>query len=169
MNDLSKYFAIKDQMHTGDLLQWRSSSVIGWLIRWKTDAEVNHSGLVLRMPEYEGEQKRRWTSEALEHGVYPILLSRRLACFDGSVWWHQLKPEFDSMRRIVGVKMAEMWGVGYDFGSLFKQIVAKVSTDTKAFFCSEYCYYCMGGEGTAPNPGEITKVGFWREEGVQIL
>lgn len=168
LNSLDSYLAVRDQMKTGDLLQWKSDSLIGSLIRWRTGAEVNHSGLVLRLQEYEGLERRRWTSEAVGHGVYPVLLSRKLESFKGSGWWHPLKD--DSLRTEIGRRMVGMFGVGYDFHAIFRQIFGRVSMDLRRLFCSEYCYYCVGGWGTAPNPGNlIAETGLWEEEGVQIL
>jgi len=76
-------------MRTGDMLQWASNSLIGSLIRLRTSRKrpeghpsVNHTGLVLRLQEYEGLDRRVWTPEALEGGFYPNLLSRRLGAFD---------------------------------------------------------------------------------------
>jgi hypothetical protein len=165
---LTTYHSVRNRMRTGDLLQWRSDSLIGAAIRWRTGANVNHSGLILELKEYEDPFcSRRWTSEALAHGVYPVLLSRRLERFTGQVWWHPLKD--DSLRIGIGRRMVECFGIGYDYSSIFRQIFGRVSTDIKNLFCSEYCYHCVGGEGEAPNPGNLISVtGLWEEEGVQI-
>lgn len=168
MKDLSTYNAFKDQMKTGDLLQWHSNSLIGALIQWRTKSDVNHSGLVLRLSEYEGTERRRWTSEALENGVYPILLSRRLESFDGSVWWYPLKDEWNPKRQAIGECAVALFGVKYDYRSIFKQIFGKVSADARELFCSEYCFLCYGMDGTAPTPAEMTGLGIFKE-GVKIL
>lgn len=170
-NDLSAYYAVRKDMETGDLLQWHSRSMIGAAIRWKIGGEVNHSGLVLRLAEYESAEGRRWTSEALEDGVHAVLLSRRLEAHDGKVWWHKLKPQYHDLRGMIGTRMMQQLGVKYDFGSLFRQLFAKASVDLAALFCSEYCYWCVGGEkGKAPNPAEIIQMGgFWDPEGMRIL
>jgi hypothetical protein len=163
MNKLDLYAAVRDQMKTGDLLQWSSNSVLGALIRWRTNAEVNHSGLVIRLQEYEGLERRRWTLEALEKGFYPNLLSRRLEQFDGRVWWYPLKDELNGQRQAIGERAFSMVGIGYDFLSIFQQLVGRVSADMKHLFCSEGCYLAYGFQGTAPNPGEMPGLGIFKE------
>lgn len=169
MNDLSAYLKVKDQMDTGDLIQWKSNSLIGALIRWKTNANVNHSGLVLRLQEYEGLKGRRFTTESLEHGVVLNLLSRRLEAFDGEVWWLPLKDEYArAMRQAVGERALEMIGKPYDYGSIVRQIFGRVSADARALFCSEHCFLAYGLTGTAPTPADMPGLGIFKE-GVQIL
>lgn len=164
MNDLSQYNAVKDRMKTGDLLQWKSNSIIGALIRWKTKSNVNHSSLVLCLPEYEGLERRRWTTEALEHGTVVNLLSRRLEAFDGECWWYPLSDSWnDELREKVGEWAMEKIGLPYDYGSIMKQIAGSVSTDARELFCSEYCYMAYGLSGKAPNPGEMPGLGIFRD------
>lgn len=168
MIDLTKYNAIKDQMKTGDLLQWNSSSIIGWLIRWKTGSDVNHSSLVIRLSEYEGLERRRFTHEALEHGVILNLLSRRLDQFAGKVWWYPLKDEWDERRQRIG-ELALAWtGVPYDYRSIADQLIASVSAEATALFCSEMCFLAYGFAGKAPTPGEMPGLGIFKK-GLQIL
>ena len=168
MNDLSKYEAVKDQMKTGDLLQWRSNSLIGSLIRWRTGSNVNHSSLVMRFSEYQGLDRRRYTTEALEHGTVLNLLSRRLEAFDGECWWLTLKDEWNEKRQAIGESALSLIGIPYDYGSIFRQIFGKVSADARALFCSEYCFVCYGFDGKAPTPADMPGLGIFREA-VKIL
>jgi len=168
MNDISKYIAVKDQMKTGDLLQWRSRSIIGALIRWRTKSEVNHSSLVIRLSEYEGLERRRFTQEALEHGVVLNLLSRRLAQFSGEVWWLPLKDEWNEKRQGIGEMALSYTGIPYDYQSIADQIIGKVFSDTKELFCSELCYICYGFSGKVLSPGEMPELEIFKEA-VQIL
>ena len=163
MNELNKYNLVRDQMRTGDLLQWRSNSLLGKLIRWKTGAKVNHSSLVIRMKEYEGLERRVFTTEALEHGIILNLLSKRLQDHAGSVWWYPLKVYMNEKRQSIGEEAFRYMGIGYDYLSLFKQIIGKVNVDAKKLFCSEYVYLCYGYIGKAPNPGEMMKLGIFEE------
>jgi len=146
-------------MKTGDLLQWRSNSIIGKLIRWRTKSVYNHSSLVINLQEYESPEHRRFTTEALEHGVVLNFLSRRLEKFDGDVWWCPLRDEFDYKRKVIGERALSLVGVPYDYASILRQIIGKVSTEATSLFCSEYCYLVYGGTGTAPNPGEMLLMG----------
>lgn len=168
-NKVATYLSLRKNFRTGDLLQWRSNSLIGAAIRWRTGSNVNHSGLVLELQEYEDPLNcRRWTSEAVGRGVFPILLSRKLEHFDGEAWWHPLKD--DSLRVGIGRKMVSCFGIGYDFLSIFHQIFGKVSTDLRRLFCSEYCFHCVGGTGAAPHPGDLIAVtGLWESDGIKIL
>jgi hypothetical protein len=177
MNDLVIYDLAKGQMKTGDMLQWRSNSLLGWAIRLKTqgqrpqyekdhDINVNHTCMVIRLAEYEGEERRRWTQEALEHGVVLNLLSRRLEQFDGSVYWYRLRPEFN--RTAIGQVALSLIGVPYDYGSILKQLIAKVSVDARNLFCSEDYLYCFSFKGKALSPNEMPELG-WHLEPVRIL
>lgn len=163
MNKLDKYLAVRDQMQTGDLLQWRSNSVIGAMIRWRTQSEVNHSSLIIRLKEYDDETKRRFTSEALEHGIVLNLLSRRLESHDGECWWYPLRDEWSGMRPIIGKNALYMLGIPYDYKSIFQQLFGRVSADARALFCSEYCYLSYGFHGQAPTPAEMPKMGIYKE------
>lgn len=149
------YNTNKNQMKTGDLLQWKSPGIIGAAIRWKTKSEVNHTSMIIRLGEYEGEERHRFHTEAMERGVYPNLLSVRLEAFKGQVWWLPLKDEWDQKRINIGRRLTEMWGKEYDYKSLFWQLIGKVNADAKQLFCSETCYLALGFNGKAPNPGEI--------------
>lgn len=157
--DWTVYNSVKDQMKTGDFLQWRSPGIIGSIIRWKTKSEANHSSMIIRFQEYEGEERRRFHTEAMERGVYPNLLSSRLEQYKGKVWWLPLKPEWDSQRGEIGRRLMLLWGRKYDYRSLVWQLIGKVNADTKQLFCSETCYVALGGKGIAPNPGELEKMG----------
>lgn len=168
MKDITLYNSVKGLMKTGDLIQWHSNSLIGKLIRMKTGWYVNHSSLVMCFPQYEGEQHRRFTTEALEHGIVLNFLSKRLEVYKGEVWWYSLKDEWESRRNSIGMMALEYVGTPYDYLSLAKQVMGKVSTNAKRFFCSEYCYFCYGFSGVAPNPGEMPGLGIFKDP-VKIL
>ena len=168
MNDLSRYRAVKEQMKTGDLLQWRSDSLIGKLICWKTGYDVSHSSLVLRLSEYEGLERRRFTTEALGIGTVLSLLSRRLEGFDGNLWWYPLIDDWDKKRTFIGEMSLSLIGIKYDYKSLIKQIFGVVSVDVQKLFCSEYVYLCYGFAGEAPYPGALNDLGIFKK-GVQLI
>jgi hypothetical protein len=169
MNDLSRYEAVKDQMKTGDLLQWHSDSLIGWAIREKTGSNVNHSGLVIRLQEYEGLERRRFTHEALEHGIVMNLLSRRLEQFDGEAWWYPLKDEWNEKRQAIGERALSFTGIPYDYPAIIEQLFGDVKADSAQLFCSEMCFLAYGYQGTAPNPGNLVSTLKIFKEGVKIL
>jgi hypothetical protein len=160
---IDKYNEVKGEMKTGDLLQWKSNSIIGAAIRWKTNSFVNHSSLVLKLEDYEGIEKRRFTTEALEHGIILNYLSRRLEQFDGEVWWYPLKEDDHKYRDRIGEIALSLIGVPYDYKSIFRQVFGAVSTDARRLFCSEYCYLAYGFSGVAPTPGDMPKLGIFKD------
>lgn len=160
---INLYEQYKDDLKTGDLLQWQSYSLLGKLIRWRTGAEANHSSMIIRMSEYEGLVRRRFHTEAMERGVYPNLLSNRLNDYKGKMWWLPLKDTWNDQRRIIGERLTDTWGKQYDFKSLLWQAVGKCSIDTQQMFCSEVIDYALGFTGTAHNPGELETLGIHRD------
>jgi hypothetical protein len=161
------YEDARETMQTGDLLLWRSDTIIGWLIRLKCKG-WNHAGLVLRLPDYEMGTDRRYTMEALETGAGLYPLSRRLAEHKGTCWCFPLRPAFHQERQRIGSRALEYSGTGYDFGSLLWNALGKVSADARRLFCSEYVFLSMGCSGKAPRPDEMLELGFWETEGVRL-
>ena len=71
--------------------------------------------------------------------------------------------ELNDKRRECGAIALAHVGTKYDYNSLFKQIVCRVSVDAKRFFCSEYFAYVWNTAGVpfcpktmAPRPGDLT-------------
>ncbi len=168
MNDLTTYNTVKQDMRTGDLLQWHSDTPLGWMIRAKTHSRFNHSGLVIRLAEYEGLERRRFTHEALEYGVILNLLSRRLEEFNGECYWYPLKDEWDVKRQTTGELAMSFTGISYDYFAIAMQLFTSVQADCAQLFCSEMCFLSWGFSGVAPNPGELLSLGIFKE-GVKIL
>jgi len=162
------YNEIKEEMRTGDILQWQSYSIIGSLIRWKTKVNdvskedmPNHSSMIIRLSEWEGLERRRYHTEAMERGVYPNILSNRISNFQGKIWWLPLKEEWNEKREEIGMRLIECWGKEYDYKSLAWQLIGKVSIDVRKMFCSEVVKFALVGEkGIAPNPVELEKYNF---------
>jgi hypothetical protein len=175
MNDLSKYMEVRGEMKTGDMLAWASPGIVGKLIRWRT-GEYSHTSGIIRLSEYEGKPRRRFHLEAQEKGFYPAILSNEMATYGGHIWWYPLKDEYNPLRGAVGEKALSMVGVGYDFLSLFKNILGRVNTDAKKLFCSEAWFIIyrdalalpISRETKAPTPSDMPKLGIFKE-GVQIL
>jgi hypothetical protein len=156
---LDMYNAVKDRMKTGDILLWQSDSLLGSAIRWRTKSDVNHASMIIRMSEWEGLERRRFHTEAMERGVYPNLLSNRLEGCKGKVWWLPLKDSWDNKRQLIGERLTDCWGKKYDYKSLLWQAIGKVSIDTQQLFCSEVIDYALGFTGQAHNPGELEGLG----------
>jgi len=169
MNDLTMYNAVKDQMKTGDPIQWNSSSLLGSTIRMATrkrrrpleidlGIDVNHTSGVLRIPLYEGAEERRYLPESLENGPSLNLLSNRLEEFDGEAWWYPIvaSPE----ERIKwGENALDCIGCsikyGYDdvLGFWWEQ---PDINPANGLFCSEFWMYCWGDRGRSMSPNELT-------------
>lgn len=174
---LDIYNTIRNDMKTGDMLAWRSDSLIGKTIRWKTipsgissdsPLSVNHVSGILRLKEYEGLQRRVFISEALENGTVLNLLSKRLEEFKGCVWWYPLKRSWDAERQAIGERALQYIGIKYDYKSIFEQLFGSVSVDVKKLFCSEYYYKSLGFNGIAPNPYQLCLKDYYKEA-VKIL
>ena len=171
---LKMYLTCRHILRTGDCILWQSNSIVGWLIRRFSKANVNHASLVISLSEYGNLIDRRFLLEALGPGIVLRLLSRRLMKFSGKVWWYPLKDEYNSHRNKIGEWALLQVGVEYDYKSLFKQMIGRVSADVKEFFCSEYCFIGWKKSGislkgkVAPRPGDIPKLGIFKKP-IRIL
>ena len=163
MNDLSLYNLHRPQMQTGDLLTYETEGVISSLIHlW---SKANHAGLVLAPKEYEGEENRRWTLEAVGTGVRVAYLSNILEKVQGRVYWHPLKPEYYHLRSEIGAWALCHSGVTkYDFWSLLKYPFKWVSADLSKLICSELVFLAWKSQGIVtgdkiPSPSALEKLG----------
>lgn len=162
------YLKMRDMIQTSDLLEFSSSTIIGWSIRAFTGEAVNHSSVGLVLEYKDLGHDRRFLVEALEYGVQLSLLSRRLERFKGKVYLNRLKPEHDSLRKKIAAYTLLQIGKGYDYGSLFKNALGKVSADARQFFCSELVFMALQSVGLvdgkkSPRPGQFGKYGVFEE------
>jgi hypothetical protein len=167
MNNLDVYMSIREQMKTGDMLEWASNGIVGKIIRWRS-GPYSHTSGIIRMSEYEGLERRRFAIEAAEKGLVLTVLSTDLKKYDGHCWWYPLKEDWNPMRQGIGEKALAAIGTPYDFQSLFKNALGHVSADAKRLFCSEAWYIFYGFKGKAPTPSEMPKLGIFKEP-VQII
>jgi len=170
---LKMYIQVRHVMRTGDCLLWQSNSIIGWLIRKFSKANTNHASLIISLNEYGNLKDRRFLLEALGSGIVLRLLSRRLMNFSGKVWWLPLKDKYNGNRDRIGEWSLMQVGIPYDYKSVFKQMIGRVSADVKEFFCSEFCFigWIESGiklKGKAPRPGDIPKLGIFKKA-IRIL
>ena len=163
--DLTKYYIIRRKLDTGDLIEWRSKTLLGWLLRLRTGSNVNHSSLVVKFA-LEGCEQRRYVIEANARGIELRLLSRRLKAFKGGVYWSPLLRGFWGYRdEILGWSLDKL-GTKYDYGSLVKQLISHVSVDSSRYFCSEFYQHAMEHACIIPHrdyaiqPGGFHKLGF---------
>jgi len=177
--ELNLYKKYQNKLRTGDLLSWSSDSVLGSLIQWFTNSDINHSGMVIRFQDYEetDAQGRRFTLEAVR-GVELHLISRQMEGYKGSLYWHKLQDRFEDKRSLLGAVSLQYVGVDYDYSSLFKNAISRVSTNANKLFCSEYVYLTFKqcgfslevtdpelivqlADGKAPTPADMHKLGWW--------
>lgn len=163
MNDLSRYNQVRNEMKTGDLLQFSGSGIVSGIIKLRT-GKFSHSSLVLIIDEYD----RRMTMTAENRGVYPVPLSDYLAGYKGRAWWYPLTDDWDPRRYDIGGRALDMSGTAYDWGSLIRQALVKVSAGASRLFCSELCFLAYGYTGKAPNPSEMPGLGIFKDP-VRIL
>lgn len=158
-----RYRSWRPYIWTGDLIEWQSNTLLGKAISCFTGKDVNHTGLIVRFSSFDTE--RVYTLEALAKGVYPNLLSRRLENHKGKVYWLQLKSKYDSYRPAIAREAMKYVGTDYDYESLFKQILTRVSAEAESFFCSELAYVALRDAELpvqmpfAPRPGEFYNLG----------
>lgn len=157
MGKLDSYYANRDRMKTGDVLQWDSDTLLGDGIQARKGGDVNHTGLVIRLQEYEGEERRVFTLESLENGVVLNLLSRRLEQFDGHVYFIPLKDDYDPQRGKIGERALSCVGIPYDYPAIIKECFGNAKMDMTRLFCSEAAWYALTGKttGEAPDPVEL--------------
>ena len=165
MNDLRRYETFKPLMNTGDLIEFKTRSAVGWAIRKITKKDVNHSALLVKF-DYDGCGDRRYILEAVGRGVDLNILSKRLMRHKGSAYWSMLKKEHDDKRqKILGFALSQL-GVGYDYRSILDQIVGRVSSDIKKYFCSEYVQVAYEQAGVMPVSEVALRPGDFQETGV---
>jgi len=165
---LDNYISVRKQIKTGDLVEFASASLVGRAIRWVTKRDVNHTALVISPRSFAGLRNRRILLEAMADGIVPNLLSDRILKTNGSIFWVPLAPEFDNRRDMIGEWAALeflQFHPKYDFGSLFKNAIGRVSIDARKYFCSEFAHSSWIKAGILPSgmsaarPGEFGRFG----------
>lgn len=187
MNDLTVYETIRGNIKSGDMLQYESESALGWLIRqYSRDKRFcwiipygshptpnpNHTAPLIT--DYEDKKFRVYCIEALEHGPELTHTSERLKNHKGHVWYYPLLDKYDYCRTDIKFWLMDVAAlkVGYDYGSIFKQMAAAVSADAKKLFCSETEFLgCkeggkipeLQGITIAPKPAYMPSLGIFGE------
>jgi len=171
--NLSQYYIYRGLMGNGDLVEFTTYSRIGSMIRGITKKDVNHTGIVWCVQEFEDIKDRRFVMEALSRGIEINLLSDRLKNYKGSVYWHSLKKEFDEYRdKIASICLlaeGRTEEIRYDYISLIKNMYKKVNVDVSKYsFCSEFVQWVLEEAGvlekqeTALRPGEFDSLNIYK-------
>lgn len=153
------YEKIRDKMKFGDVISFSGKGDVSNLIKWKTNSDISHVGMVFET-ELMGGDKRivliESTSQVnlpdlrtkeLVKGVQQQHLSQRLHGYAGQAYYHELKEDLDELQK------AAMYGwlfnkhasrTPYDkiqaFGSaldLFDNMGLENKPDFNSLFCSE--------------------------------
>ena len=95
---LELYEAVKEQMKTGDGIAWHGHSLLGATIQGFSGGMYQHASMIIRLSEYEGEERLRYHTEAMERGVFPGRLSNKLENYEGEVYWYPLQDQWDDKR-----------------------------------------------------------------------
>jgi hypothetical protein len=167
-NDLALYNAARVHIQTGDMLLWKSHSLLGALIRYFSRKPENHASQAERLVGMAGV--RLFTIEALEDGVNPNYLSTRLQNFSGQVYWYALCDQWDKydIRLEIERRLWSQVGTRYDYPSLFVNAIRHVEADDSLLFCSEAVFLALGFKGKAPTPGELPGLKIFKDP-VRIL
>jgi hypothetical protein len=158
------YKNIRNHVSTGDAILWKGNSLLARLIRLWTP--FNHASLVLRFQRYDTLEQRVFLVEALETGLELRLLSKRLEHYDGEAFWFHIDMTEEQRTKILDFALTKCAsGIPYDYESLFKNMLGRVSADAARYFCSEFVFdaWVNAGvtqyppSGVAPRPGDIPK------------
>lgn len=169
MNGLvAPYESIRHHMESGDVVLWRSESLLGWAIRKFSDSDVNHASTIIRTNELGSD--RVFITEANARGIEMHALSDRLKDHKGKAYWLRLKSEHDMSKYGARKWAMDHIDVGYDYSSLFKQVHSRVRVDDKRLFCSEFSFMALKVGGAiqqiqdvviAPRPGDMESLGIF--------
>lgn len=112
MDQLAAYHEVRDQIKTGDLLQWRGRYPFSKVIRTGTKQFFNHSSFVIRLTEFSDHV---YSIEALDNGLFMYRLSSLLAKYDGRVEVFHLAPQYDNEAIAAAAWLLDRQGTAYDW------------------------------------------------------
>ena len=180
MNDLREYNVFRPFMYPGDKVSFEGSGFVSTLI--KILSKRSHVASIVRFP-----WDRVGLMEADQGEVNARALSRKLKYYKGKAYWHPLRDEFKSYRKVMDEFLWNQLGIKYDFKSLFANMLGRVNTNADQYFCSELCgdaikviprgiledltpnkYVKMLLDGVALRPEGIAKLPIFKKE-VRIL
>lgn len=169
---MDRYAIYRSFVRTGDVIEWRSDSVIGFLIRMITGNDVNHTGGIIRLSDmhfqktYNTQEDRIFSPEARANGFQLTYLSEQMKKFMGKAYLLPLRPELERYREKIAQEQMKFIGIKYDYDGLFKNILGYVSADMERLFCSEAIFISFVNarllvNGMAFRPGDFEKTGLF--------
>ena len=163
------YTSYREYMQSGDLVEFRSKSLLGSAIRKITGEDVNHSAVVLRIDEYKHIKDRVFLIEAMPMGVELTAFSERLEGYDGEVYWYSLKATQEQRdivaSFVISLASRKRGDKRYDYFGFLKNIFGPTVIDTSTYFCSEVYHASLMVAGILPardiciRPGGFSKLG----------
>lgn len=163
---------------TADLIEWRSNTLLGRLIRAKTKQSVNHTSGAVIYTMVGTDTIRRYIGEALPEGFVLSYLSDRLKHFKGEVYWSKLKEEYSlDVRVAIAEEALKLEGTPYGYKDLIASLFNAVGTNYKnGVICSEAWHIALVNVGLLQPffndsrclvPGQFHLTGLY-EESVRI-
>lgn len=164
---MPRYVDLRPRIHTGDAILWKGHGLISKMILKFTP--FSHASLVVRMKEYAALLDRVFLVEALSEGLRFTLLSERLENYKGEAYWMSVGLSLEQIEKSRAHALVECGKcVKYDYHSLLKNAVGKVSSDATSYFCSEFVWINWVEAGVvapliakvnkAPRPGDLLKL-----------
>lgn len=164
------YDKFRGLIKSGDLIEWRSNTAIGFAIRAVTKQRVNHtSGAIWLQPvekSYNHKQScapRLYVKEAIGRGFVATYLSHEISKFKGEVWWSALKREYENKRVDIVEEANRLEGIPYDYSSLLRNLWKRVKLGTRTVYCSEAWQIALIRAGLLPHffspTGEVEDAG----------
>lgn len=147
---MAHYLAIRNLIKSGDMIEWQSAGLLGKIIRRFTGKAVNHTSLCLDLDQHFAyTEPHKFVLEANAPGIELELISRRLVNYSGRIFWSSLLATDDQRARMERWALLQV-GKPYDYGSLFRNAMGRVSTNARSLFCSEYYFIALVVGGLLP-------------------
>lgn len=163
----ANYDAIRPLIRTGDALVWAGDTVLQRGIRvWQKPENstigLSHASMVIRPQIFDSWINRVFMIEATGLlGLHPAILSDQLVKEHGRCFHISTTLSAEQRMKIEEAAIIDACsGIKYDFGGCWSEIVARVSTDARKYFCSEYVakkWMDVGylPQGPAPRPNDL--------------
>ncbi len=149
--EIKTYDELRPLFKSGDLMEFAANSTLGSAIRYFTKQGVNHSTMCLNFDDYKNfAGNRKFIIEAEVNGINMHTASQDIkTCLSsgGSAYWYPLLSQYDSCRPALEKFALSLDGKPYDYGSLLKNAMSKVSANMRHLFCSEAVFCTLVGGG----------------------
>ena len=167
LDPLLTYNKYRDEIKTGDLIEFASDTLLGKIIRFGSRQEVNHTAFAWKLDSYSQITDRLFLLEALNAGLEWNSLSGRLASFKGKVYWSQLVVDNATREQMLAIAVQKATQIRekkrYDYLSLFRNAYKYVNINERAWFCSEFYHYLLISIGLLPHGEKARRPGQFKD------